>query len=336
MRPTLVLPLALLFACGTEPEPQPEPTGPLDVRSLSFPAHWLVQQVGGEHVQLRSILPVGEDAPHWRPGAELIAGLADADLLVANGAGFEAWTATATLPGDKLIRTAAGVELIKMGSTTHSHGADGSHSHGVTDPHTWGAPSVYAQQARALAAALGQADPEHAAAYIQAADALTVELQGLTTGYTDALGRAGDTKLASNQPAYNYLAREAGIEIHAFDFDPAKAPGEEAVSAFSTWAGDAEGPVLLWEAVPTSEVKAAFPDGVRHVWLDPLEQPAAGGDYDYLAQARANVRVFAELFPAQALEANKTPGQKPPTPGAPASAKPGPRKMKEKGIKGKR
>jgi zinc transport system substrate-binding protein len=333
----LALPLFLLAACGTEPQPEtlPEPEGPLSVTTVSFPAHWLAERVGGSHAQVRNILPAGQDAAHWRPEPALIAGLNQSDLIVANGAGFEGWMATATLPSDKLVHTSVGVLLIEVESSTHSHSTEGEHSHGAIDPHTWGSPAAYAQQGHKLAAALSVADPAHTPSYSQAAELLEVELRALGERYTDVFGRAGGTKIASSRPAFRYLARESGVKIHAFDFQPEQLPSDADVAAFAHWAGGSSAPVLLWEAVPTSEVKAAFPEGVRHVYLDPLEQPATSGSYDYLAQARANIVALEELFPPPVLEANKTPGKAPPTPGAPATAKPSGKKLQHKGVKGK-
>jgi zinc transport system substrate-binding protein len=339
MRPLLLLAFAALAACGTDKrsderaEAPVARQGPLDIRSLSFPAHWLVERVGGEHVQVRNVMPIGEDAPHWRPEAELIAGLAQADLIVGNGAGYEAWTATATLPTDKLVFTAQGVELIRTHSTTHSHGSGGSHSHGEVDPHTWASPRLYAQQAEALSVALGRLDPAHAGDFTLAAASLSSELSALGERYIEVFARRGDASLACGHPSYRYLARQLGIEIEAFELDPKTPPSEEAIATVQAWAEGRDQLVLFWEAVPTSEVKAALPGDIQHVLLDPLEQPRGSEAYDYLEQSRANLATLEDLFPPVPLEANKTPGKPPPSPGTPAQAKPDGKKLKHKGVK---
>ena len=46
------------------------------------------------------------DPPSWRPTPDQIAGLAGVDLILAHGAGYEAWVATA-LPEERLVLTAA-------------------------------------------------------------------------------------------------------------------------------------------------------------------------------------------------------------------------------------
>ncbi len=325
---TRILPLlVLLSACSSDPVPLPEGVyqGPLDVRSTSFPAHWLTERIGGHHVRATNLLPVGEDAPHWQPPPDRIAELASADLIVANGAGHEAWMATATLPSDRLVYTAHTIQLIEVEAVTHSHGTDGDHSHSTVDPHTWGSPAVYARQGRALAQALSKADPERADDYTVAAEGLEAELKGITEAYAEAFSRAGDTQLASNHATFNYLARQLEVEIHAFDFDPAQVPDEDSLAGFTTWAGDAEAPVLLWDAQPSPEVMMAFPEGVRHLQLDALDQPPPGGAYDYMAQVRANIAAVGDLFPLGEIEGEARPMKGPVRPIAPALTKPGPK-----------
>jgi zinc transport system substrate-binding protein len=300
MRSTLALALSLI-ACGGQPQPdatRPAPRdGPLVVRSLSAPAHWLVERVGDDQVQLTPVLPPGEDASHWRPDAALIAGLAQADLIVGNGAGWEGWVATATLPEDRLVLTADGLELVRTQTTTHSHSSGGSHSHGTVDPHSFGSPALFAQQATVLADRLGRADPVNAPRYQERASALGQELAAISTGYREVFERAGESRFAANRPSYRYLARELGVQIRDIILDPTHPPDEQAMAELEAWMDGAADPVLLWESEPSAEVLAVMPAGMRHLALDPLDLPPQGGHYDYLAQARANLTALGDLFP---------------------------------------
>jgi zinc transport system substrate-binding protein len=265
----------------------------LRVRTTSFPAHWLVARLAGDRVEAINILPEGEDPPDWRPPGEVVASLVDVDLIVANGAGFEAWMATATLPESRVVLSADGVDLIEVESTTHSHGADGQHSHEGIDPHTWSDPTIYVQQAEAIRAALAKADPARADAYSAAFSTLKGELEVLDADLARALEPLKGTKLAASHPAFNYLGRRYDLDIHSFDFDPETAPSAEQLEEFAAWAEGIDAPLLLWEARPDA-VTGAFPPSVRHVHIDPLEQPASGS-YDYLLQAQNNLEIFAGL-----------------------------------------
>ncbi len=309
----------------------------LEVRTLSFPAHWLVTQVGGDLVSAQCILPVGEDAADWQPDTVLIASLPDADLIVANGAGFESWVDRATLPEDKLVNTSKGLDLLHEEVVTHSHGADGGHSHGGVDPHTWSSPSLYAKQARNVQAALSDALPDQEEAFQANTDTLVERLAELSGAYADVVAHAADRHVAANHPAYDYLARELRLDIHSFGFDPVAVPDEAQLAAFSAWSGDTPAAILLWETEPSGEAVAAFPEGVRHVVLDPLEQPGEDGTYDYLGQAKANVKALEALFsPPAAGPASPQPDgrqQHAPRKDGPGASVPGPQKPGGKGKK---
>lgn len=273
------------------------PTASLDVRTTSFPADWLVRAIGGEQVEVTRILPAGEDAPFHQPDPEVIASLADADLIVANGAGFEAWMATATLPAGKVLETAGGVDLIEREAVTHSHGADGEHSHAGIDPHTWSDPLAYLQQAKAVHSRLVFLDATHAETYDAGYAQVQQDLTALHEAWAEAWLPAAGRRFAASHPAFEYLARRYEVNLTSFDLDP-EAPATPAqAAAVSAWA-KAAGPeaVFLWEARPTPEAMTSLPNGLVHVVLDPLEQPGADGRYDPVKQARSNVHKIRRVL----------------------------------------
>jgi zinc transport system substrate-binding protein len=276
-------------------------TGPVEVRVSSFPAEWLVRRVGGKQVTVKNVLPVGEDPPFWAPSGDVVASVQQAELIVANGAGFEKWMETATLPADRVVDSAKGLDLIHVQGKTHSHGKGGEHSHAGTDPHTWSDPLGYAQQAEAVHAALVRVRPDQKSVFDGNLAALKQDLSDLDRELKDALTPGKGLKMAANHPAFNYLARRYDLDIHSFDFDPEEVPNEEARADFATWAEGVDKPHhLIWESQPIDAVRRAFPAGTLHIYIDPLEQPPDGGTYDYLAQARKNVSTFKTLFPKAA------------------------------------
>ena len=307
-RSLLAAACAVMSACtGQAPSTAPTPTvetGPLEVKVSSFPAEYLVKRLGGDAISLTNILPVGEDPPFWSPTGEQVAQMQSADLIVANGAGFEKWMQTATLPSGKVVDSAADVKLVHLKATTHSHGKEGEHSHAGIDPHTWSDPVVYLQQAEVVHAALVKARPSQAATFDAGLASLRTDLTALDAELKAALAHAGDKQLSANHPAFNYIARRYGLQIRSFDFDPEEVPSAESIAGFDTWAAEVPEPRMLWwESQADDVVKRAFAAGTIHVHVDPLEQPAAdGAAYDYVAQAKANAQTFRSLFPAPAPE----------------------------------
>jgi zinc transport system substrate-binding protein len=293
-------------ATSAVPLPAPEkPSAPLSVVTTSWPADWLVHRLGGPDVTTRQLTPPGEDPPAWQPSPEVIAGLGAADLIVANGAGFEAWMDRSALPESKVVRTARKVETVTLPGVTHRHGSAGEHTHAGVDPHTWSDPAAYAQQAAEVQAALTRLRPERAGDVDQRAAALAADLNALHQALREAARPLTDRPLSASHPAFNYLARATGLKIQSFDFDPEEVPAPESLAAWARWAADQDPPVLLWEAQPTPAVQASFPAKTQHVYLDPLEAPPEGGRYDYLLQARENARRLTQL--AEALTPPRSP-----------------------------
>ncbi|MFT5686893.1 MAG: zinc transport system substrate-binding protein [Myxococcota bacterium] len=271
--------LALLLACTGSPSTA-EPSVPVIV-ATSFPAWYLADRL--TDVEVRCILPPGADPQAWQPDGDLIASLAAADLIVSSGAGFEAWMATAALPESRVVDLSAGLSLIHLEADTHSHGIGGEHSHAGIDPHTWLDPISYRTQAETLAAAL----PRIGLTPVDL-PGLQTQLDALDADYAAQLSDPRLPVLVANHPAYHYLARHHGLTIPSLDLDP-QTPPEIAPTLPS-------GAVLLWETPPADAVMSAIP--VRHIVLDPLEQPPAGATYDYIAQSQANIARLEELLAA--------------------------------------
>ena len=63
-----------------------------------------VQGVGGERVMVKNIVPVGASPETFQPAPQDVATVADAQVLVENGAGLETWL-------DQLLRDAGSPNL---------------------------------------------------------------------------------------------------------------------------------------------------------------------------------------------------------------------------------
>lgn len=298
--------LLTVLACTTEPEQGADkssadavqaPAEKAKVITSSYPAAWLVDRLAQGSVDHENILPAGEDPPFWSPSGEVVAKAQQADLVVLNGAGFEAWVKTASLREGRVVDSAQGVETISVQSKTHSHGKDGEHSHAGLDPHTWSDPVGFSQQAQAVHAALSKLPGADQGALDAALGTLQADLKSLDQELKAATEPLQGKPMAASHPAFNYLARRYGLEITSFDFDPEQPPTD--LHDFEHWAEGKAPVVLVWESAPTDAVKAAFPADVQHFVMDPLEQPGDSGAYDYLAQARANLDVLGSLAQAQ-------------------------------------
>ena len=81
----LILGLALIAACGDDEEAEPRVRV---VTTTNIVADWAAN-VGGDEVEVFSLLPVGADPHSYQPGAQDVARISDADVVFAVGLGLE-------------------------------------------------------------------------------------------------------------------------------------------------------------------------------------------------------------------------------------------------------
>ncbi len=98
---------------GQQDQPQQEePAEPLDVVvSTQIIADW-VRQVGGDRVNVRALMPAGADVHTLELSVSDIRAVADADLVIINGAGLEAAYQDAILENsDRILDLAEAIEV---------------------------------------------------------------------------------------------------------------------------------------------------------------------------------------------------------------------------------
>ena len=79
--------LILISACSPAASDAPE-RGPVVLASTTFLAD-IAQNVAGDRLQIVSLLPFGADPHSYQPIPQDVAKIADSDLLIVNGAGYE-------------------------------------------------------------------------------------------------------------------------------------------------------------------------------------------------------------------------------------------------------
>jgi manganese transport system substrate-binding protein len=202
---------ATLVGCGPR---QPTPRELAGDRLLVLTTFTVVADmarvVGGEDVYVESITKVGAEIHGYEPTPDDLRRAADADLILENGLGLEAWFADFTARLDVPHATiSAGVETIPIAGEDGTEPREGA----PVNPHAWMSPTVGAQYALNIGRALAEADPENAVEYESRAHAYADELIALAETLTLSLATIPEEArvLATCEGAFSYLARDAGL-----------------------------------------------------------------------------------------------------------------------------
>ena len=170
----------------------------------------IAKQVGGDNVEVRSLVGPNGDAHVYEPTPQDAQAVTKAGLVVVNGLELEGWM-------DRLVAasgTKATIVVATAGVPTRKMDEDGQE---ITDPHAWNSAANGAIYAVNIAKALAAADPAHAAAYQANGAKYEAELKEL-----DAWARrevatipADKRKVITSHDAFGYLGAAYGIEFRA-------------------------------------------------------------------------------------------------------------------------
>jgi ABC-type Zn uptake system ZnuABC Zn-binding protein ZnuA len=140
--------------------------GKIHVATTISTLNSFVQGVGGEHVSVQNIVPVGASPETFQPAPQDVAAVADANVLVENGAGLETWL-------DRLLRD-AGTRNLRV--VVCADGLPVKNS----NPHLWMDPVLAKRYVTKIRDSLIAIDPAHADDYRRNAASYDVRLDQLT------------------------------------------------------------------------------------------------------------------------------------------------------------
>ncbi len=163
------------------------------------------RQVGGDRVDVSGILGPDDEPPEYEPTPGDADALADARVIVENGAGLDDWLSDlrANAPGDAGVVTATdGIDLLP----TEEEGFPG-------DPHVWHDPALAARMVDTIAAGLAEADPDGADTYAANAARYTAELDEMAAGIREIFAPIPPERrlLVTSHDAFGYFARAYGL-----------------------------------------------------------------------------------------------------------------------------
>jgi zinc transport system substrate-binding protein len=297
----------VVAACGCVPEApetavenfdEPSRVGAVEV--TNEPLAWVAERLAGPLVEVRFRAAEAADPAYWKPTTEDILAMQEADLIMVNGASYEGWLKDVSLPTSRLVDTtaAAGDRLISAAETvTHSHGLEGEHEHTGTAFTTWLDPTLFAEQARAAAAALAARWPEHAELFAENLAALAADLAALDGELEAATASAGDRPLVFSHPVYQHFQRRHGLVGGSVHFEPDVMPDADQWAELDHLLDHGGAQWMVWEEEPNDDIRSALSErGVGVIAVAPCATPPAEGDF--LDVMRGNTEALRAAFGA--------------------------------------
>ena len=203
----------------------------------------LAEAVGGEYVKVQSLTPGTRD-PHFAVAKpSMIRKVFRADLLLIIGADMEIGWLPPLLQSARNARVQPGnsghldlssaVPILGKRSGPVSRAMGDVHAKG--NPHYWLDPRNGVHMARAIAARLGELDPEHAASYEQRFQAFEQTMDNKLPGWRAELAYLDNKPVIAYHTSFVYLADAFGFRIvDEVEPKPGIAPSAASLSSLLT------------------------------------------------------------------------------------------------------
>jgi ABC-type Zn uptake system ZnuABC Zn-binding protein ZnuA len=263
--PAAALFLALLLAaCGGGGPHEASPAPTLKVATTITVLQDMVRQIGGDRVEVSSLLPAGADPHTYEPTAAQARDVAEADVVFANGLNLEPGALKVIEPN-----LPSGTPLVKLAEEAVAAGFAVQHLNGEDNPHLWLSVDAARQYVRAIRDALAEADPEGAETYNANYESYLTRLDELDQYVRDKVSAIPPEKrkIVSTHDAFVYMAKYMGLEVVGV---VAESPGQEP---------SASDVAELQEKIEEAGVAAVF------------EEPQLGAEASVLHQIAADLDI---------------------------------------------
>ncbi len=204
----------------------------------------LARNVGGDRVEISTLVPVDGDAHVYEPRPADAASLEQAQVVLVNGLQFEGFMSRLIeTSGTKapVIEVSKGIEPLKPAEEEHHHeseaqaekthdhaaeekaeaghgdGHDGHHHDGEFDPHAWQSIHNAETYVKNITDAFCEADQAGCATYTANSQAYLAKLGELETEVKAAIAAIPEDKrtIITSHDAFGYFEREYGLKFIA-------------------------------------------------------------------------------------------------------------------------
>ena len=200
-----------------------------------------VKNVGGNSVNVTTLVGPNSDAHVYSPSPADAKKIADAKLVIVNGLGMEGWLPRLVQSaGNKatIVTATEGIAPLKLGSDA--------------DPHAWQSVANAKIYVANIRTALSAANPADAAVFKSNAEAYLAKLDALDREVREAIAKIPQArrKVISTHDAFGYFAAAYGIEFIApLGVSTESEPSARDIAAIITQIKSAKIPAVFLENI---------------------------------------------------------------------------------------
>ncbi len=236
-----------------------------------LPQAYLVERIGGDHVEVRILVGEGQEPHTFEPTPAQMAALAQSDVYFTIGVPFESALLSrvrSLFPHLSITDTVRGVRLryFDEENEADAHQLPDAHAHGgrMPDPHTWLDPGRVKIMAGNIALSLKALDPEHGDVFERNLERLLQDLDRADARIARILEPLKGRRIYVFHPAFGYFCEAYGLEQMALEAQ-GKEPGAKQLARIIEKARDEGVKVIFVQSQFSGKAASAIAESIGGV-----------------------------------------------------------------------
>ncbi|WP_461207216.1 metal ABC transporter solute-binding protein, Zn/Mn family [Clostridium sp. DL1XJH146] len=217
----LIIGIMFLVSCSKGEEVDNVVENRLQIAVSIVPEETFVKKIGGDLVDIVTIIPPGQSPANYAPSPLIMKQLEDSDLYFSIGVPAEE---VSILP--KIEQLAAGAKLVKLNEEVEKKYEDLFFSENSRDPHIWMSPKRVMTMVDVIQEELSIIDPENSDFYAKRAESYKDELEDLDLEIKKSIVGLKEKTIIVYHPSFGYFADDYGLSMIALEEDGKEATPE--------------------------------------------------------------------------------------------------------------
>lgn len=200
--------IVLFISTNENNQVKEDDDGKLKVVTSFYAMKALVEELGGDKVNIYNITPEGSEPHDFEPKAKDIKAIEDGDIFIYNGAGMEHWVdkALEVINNKNLIivKASDGVDILKDETQKE-------------DPHVWLGISAVKIEAQNIKAALIEKDKINSEYYNEKYIEFINKMNSIEEEYVDKYNKLNKKAFVTGHATFGYLCKDLGLQQNSIE-----------------------------------------------------------------------------------------------------------------------
>lgn len=194
-------------------------TEKIKVAASFYPFYEIANEIGGNNTIVTSVIPMGVEPHDWEITPQQIPDIAEADMIIYNGIGFDSWLGKKEqFRNSFLVDISKDLQLIKLGKQESENVGHDGQVYDYTsryDPHVWLDPILVKNISKTISNALIKLDPNNTYSYLQNTENFNQQLDTLDSQIKKSLANCELKDFLTFHESFHYFANRYGLTQHA-------------------------------------------------------------------------------------------------------------------------